>query len=193
MTSLHARVVSVHVGSAGELQKTETASIEATLDGIAGDRHRGPARACYAGDKQPKGTVRRNERQWSAVSTEELDAITAAMRLTMPLTAATVGANLCLTGVSHLSALPKGTLLTFPSGAVLSVEEYNPPCQDMGRKIAALHRSDDGKPLTATSFPKAAKILRGIVGVVDVPGTISAGDVVEIDVYEHPAWLQRPD
>jgi hypothetical protein len=36
-----------------------------------------------------------------------------------------------------------------------------------------------------------AKLKRGIVGIVDVPGTINAGDEVEVDIYEHPSWLVR--
>ena len=44
----------------------------------------------------------RNERQWSAVSVEELAEIRDAMDLNEPLTAASVGANICLTGLPEL-------------------------------------------------------------------------------------------
>ena len=83
-----------------------------------------------------EGTVRRNERQWSAVSIEELAEVSAELDLTEDITASCVGANLCFEGIPELSRLPKGTLLKFPSGAELVVVEYNPPCGYMGEKVA---------------------------------------------------------
>ena len=161
---------------------------------MVGDAHRAFSRQAYAGDKQPKGTVRRNERQWSAVSVEELGEIADAMDLVDALTPTELGANLCLSGIPQLSRLPKGTILKFPSGAELVVVEYNPPCKDMGAKLATTHSTNSGNALSDTDFPKAAKLTRGIVGVVDVPGEIKAGDEVEVTVYETPSWLQRaPD
>jgi hypothetical protein len=47
--------------------------------------------------------------------------------------------------------------------------------------------------LSSTAFSKAAKLSRGLVGVVEVPGAIKAGDEVEIEIYETPAWLVRTD
>ncbi|MGB5410173.1 MAG: hypothetical protein WBN09_01490 [Woeseiaceae bacterium] len=191
MSQLVARVDSVYTGSNDDMSKDAASSIRVELDGVAGDSHRSFSRHCWAGDKQPEGTLRRNERQWSAVSVEELAEISAAMSLVDTLTAAELGANLCLEGVAELSRLPKGTTLRFPSGAELIVVEYNPPCHDMGKKIAATHETRSGEALESTAFSKAAKLTRGLVGVVDVPGEISAGDEVVIDIYETPDWLQR--
>jgi hypothetical protein len=50
------------------------------------------------------------------------------------LSAVSIGANLCLSGVFNLSYLSKGSILKFPSGAELIVEEYNPPMFGHGRK-----------------------------------------------------------
>ncbi len=186
-----ARVVSVHAGSNEDLSKDERPTVQVELDGVVGDRHRSYDRPTWQGDKQPKGTIRRNERQWSAVSVEELAEIQDAMDLSEPLTATRLGANLCLTGLQDLSRLPKGTLLKFPSGAELMVEEYNPPCHDMGKRLAAMYTTNSGKPLLSTAFSKAAKLNRGVVGVVEVAGAISAGDEVEVELYETPAWLIR--
>jgi len=186
-----ARVTSVHVGSKEDLSKDERPTIQLELDGVVGDRHQSHDRSTWQGDKQREGTTRRNERQWSAVSSEELAEIQAEMDLSEPLTATRLGANLCLTGVQELSRLPKGTLLKFPSGAELMVEEYNPPCHEMGEKLATLYASNSGEPLSSTAFSKAAKLKRGIVGVVEVAGAISAGDDVTIELYETPAWLLR--
>jgi MOSC domain-containing protein YiiM len=191
---ISAQVVSVHAGSNDDLSKEEHPTIQVELQGVVGDRHQSYDRKTWQGDKQVEGTIRRNERQWSAVSIEELAEIGEAMDLSEPLTAAQLGANICLAGIREFSRLPKGTLLKFPSGAELTVEEYNPPCHDMGKKLASVHTTRSGEPLSSTAFSKAAKLTRGIVGVVEVPGTISAGDEVTIEVYETPSWLARsPD
>jgi MOSC domain-containing protein YiiM len=191
MKTITATVVSVHTGGSDQLSKDEQSSIIVELDGVVGDRHRSYSRETWAGDKQPKGTVRRNERQWSAVSVEELAEIQEAMDLAEPLTATTLGANLCLEGVKELSRLPKGTILRFPTGAELMVAEYNPPCLDMGTKLAETMQTRSGTPLENTAFSKASKWLRGVVGVVEVAGIINPGDEVEIILYEHPSWLAR--
>jgi len=183
-------VVSVHSGSNDDLSKEEHPSIQVQLDGVVGDRHRSYERSAWDGDKQPKGTIRRNERQWSAVSVEELGEIQEAMNIGAALTATSLGANLCVQGVPQLSRLPKGTLLKFPSGAELLVEEFNPPCHDMGKKLATLYKTRSGDVLSSTAFSKASKLNRGVVGVVEVPGEISAGDQVTIELYETPPWLK---
>jgi MOSC domain-containing protein YiiM len=189
-----AHVISVHSGSNDDLSKEEHPSIQIELDGVVGDRHRSFERTTWEGDKQPEGITRRNERQWSAVSVEELAIIEEAMDLNKPLTATQLGANLCLEGVDQLSRLPKGTLFKFPSGAELMVEEYNPPCHDMGKKLASIYTSRSGEELSSTAFSKAAKLTRGVVGVVEVAGTVNAGDEVMVELYETPAWLVRsPD
>jgi MOSC domain-containing protein YiiM len=191
MKSMTATVVSVHSGASDQLSKDEQTSIIVELDGVVGDRHRSYSRETWSGDKQPKGTVRRNERQWSAVSVEELAEIQEAMDLVEPLTASALGANICLEGIAELSRLPKGSTLRFPTGAELMVAEYNPPCLDMGTKLAETLTTRSGAPLENTSFSKASKLLRGVVGVVEVAGIISPGDEVEVTLYEHPSWLAR--
>ena len=191
MEKLVATVESVHAGSNDDMSKEEHANIEVDLEGVVSDGHRSFERKAFEGDKQPEGTIRRNERQWSAVSKEELQEISDELNLTETITATCVGANLCLSGVGELSRLPKGTIFRFPSGAELQVEEYNPPCKYMGEKVAELYSTTSGEPISFAAFSKAAKLKRGLVGVVEVAGTINAGDQVEITVYEHPSWLAR--
>ena len=194
MAELVAQVVSVHAGSNDDMGNLVRESIDVDLDGIVGDAHRSYIRECWSGDKQAQGTRRRNERQWSAVSVEELEEIANDMDLAEPLRPASLGANLCISGIHELSRLPKGTLLKFPSGAELVVVEYNPPCHDMGKKLARIHSTNSGRPLSSTAFSTAAKLKRGIVGVVDVPGVINTGDPVRVEVYQVPKWLRRsPD
>jgi len=182
--TLTGKVAALHMGNNEDLSKQPRASLQAEIGGFMGDKHQGPVRETWDGEWQPAGTIRRNERQWSAVSVEELAYITKCLELTEPLTPETLGANLCIEGIPGFSLLPKGTALWFPSGAVLSVEEYNPPCGDMGAQIAAKYASHSGEPLTEKSWLRPAAGRRGLVGVIDVAGEINVGDEVEVRVYE---------
>ncbi|MCP5113193.1 MAG: hypothetical protein GY953_20370 [bacterium] len=103
------------------------------------------------------------------------------MDLNRPLEAATLGANLCVSGIPDFSKLPRGSRLLFPSGAVLVVEETNPPCKEMGLQIAAAYQTKAGEPADYRLFPKHSIGRRGVVGVVDVPGLIRAGDRVVME------------
>lgn len=184
MKKLIGSLVSVHVGDNADFSKEAQASAEAKLDGLVGDKHRGFERIAASYDRDPTGTVRRNERQWSGVSLEELAIIRERLDLKEPLEPATLGANVCVEGIPEFSRLPRGSRLVFPSGAALLVEEENPPCADMGEQIAAKHTTNSGRPVAARMFPRYAMHLRGVVGVVDVPGTLAAGDRVVVEVYE---------
>ncbi len=179
-------IVSVHAGNNEDLSKEEKASVEVELDGFVGDKHRGFERVAWPGDKDPAGTVRRNERQWSGVSVEELAIIGQKMKLKEPLTAASLGANICIERIPDFSRLPSGTRLLFPSGAVLVVAECNPPCADMGEQITAKYTTRSGERAAGHLFASRAFGLRGVVGVVDVPGVINAGDKVVVQVVEPP-------
>jgi hypothetical protein len=54
-----------------------------------------------------------------------------------------------------------------------------------------MYTTRSGDELSSTTFSKAAKHNRGVVGVVEVAGTISAGDEVSVEIYATPAWLVR--
>jgi len=184
--TLTGKVVSLHRGNNADLSKQARSSLNAEIGGFAGDKHQGPVRKTWEGEWQPAGTMRRNERQWSGVSVEELAHITERLDLTTPLSPETLGANLCIEGVPEFSLLPKGTMLVFPSGASLLVEEYNPPCSDMGEKIASKYDTHSGQSLTDKTWLRPAAGRRGVVGVIEVPGEIRLGDEVEVRVYEKP-------
>ncbi len=184
--TLAGRVVSVHLGNNEDLRKEQRESLMAEIGGFTGDKHHGAVRKAWEGEWEAKGSLRRNERQWSAVSVEELAHISERLALVEPLTPSTLGANLCIDGVPEFSLLPKGTKLIFPSGAVLLVEEYNPPCVDMGAQILAKYSSHSNMLKNAQSWLRPAAGRRGLVGVIDVPGEIRAGDEVEIRVFEPP-------
>lgn len=179
-------LVSVHIGDGedGDYTKSARASARVELDGFVGDRHRGHQRIAQSYDPDPTGTVRRNERQWTGVSREELAIISERLDLEEPLMAATLGANVCVEGIPGFSRLAPGSRLVFPSGAVLVIEQENPPCIDMADPIIAAHTTRSGAPVAGRMFPKYALGLRGVNGVVDVAGILEAGDRVVVQVNE---------
>lgn len=175
-----------------ELIKRSVKQLEFRLDGVIGDRHAGFERVTWEGDdKQVANTLRRNERQWSAVSSEELDEISEKMNLRVPLNAGDIGANFCVSGANNFSKLPKGTIFKFDSGVELIVEEYNPPCLGMSKNLAQKILDKNGNVLDETLFLQVAKYLRGLVGVVEVPGIIHKNDEFLIIPYTPPRWAKN--
>jgi hypothetical protein len=178
-----AELVSLHSGDNEDMSKESCGSLAIALDGFPGDKHGGFTRIAQSWDSEPTGSPRRNERQWSGVATEELAIITEKMGLKEPLDPSTLGANICLKGFADFSQLPKGSKLFFPSGAVLLVEKDNPPCAEMGERVAEVHTTKSGEAVAGKFFPKHAMGLRGVVGVVDVAGVIAVGDHVIVRPY----------
>ena len=187
------KIDSLFLGVIGEeLIKRSVKELEFRLDGVIGDRHAGFERVTWEGDdKQVANTLRRNERQWSAVSSEELDEISEKMNLRVPLNAGDIGANFCVSGANNFSKLPKGTIFKFDSGVELIVEEYNPPCLGMSKNLAQNILDKNGNILDETSFLQVAKYLRGLVGVVEVPGMIHKNDEFLIIPYTSPRWAKN--
>lgn len=185
-TAMNVTVTAVSSGGEEDLSKTPADAIEVDFAGVVGDHHAGPSRKAYAGEREPRGTVLRNDRQWSAVSVEELAEMSARLDLETPIAANTLGANLCFQGIPDLSLLPRGTRFRFPSGAALTVEEYNPPCLEMSAEVAKKHATRSGASLQPGAWQRAAMGRRGIVGVVDVPGVIRVGDDVNVEVFQAP-------
>lgn len=172
-------VVQLAVGDiADSLIKTPRQSLELTLEGIAGDKHAGFTKPADARDPGIKrGTPVRNWRQWSAVSTHELELIAKAMDISS-LDPALLGANITFSGCENLTQIPKGSSIIFQSGLILTVEGENLPCLGPGEEIAKVFPQ-----VEANTFPKAAMHLRGLVGVVYVPGMMSVGDKARVKVY----------
>jgi hypothetical protein len=157
----------------------ELSEARLSFEGLEGDRHAGlTRRADVRTPWFPKGTPIRNTRQLSLVSTEELAEVAQALGVPKVL-AAWLGANLELSGVPRLTHLPPGTRLFFPEDAVLAVEGENEPCRGPGRVIEA-HHPDKAEEKLASRFVKAAWQRRGLVGWVERPGVVRAGDEVRV-------------
>jgi len=179
MEKLKGSVVSVHIGKKGELGKEATDEISSTIEGIQGDRHFG-----YTRWSKSKECAVRNDRQWTALSVEEVDIIRQNMEL-RELAAETLGPNIVVQGIPEFSQLPRGTKLLFENGAIFVVEEFTDPCSRMGQHIADKYKIDANNQLIKPNlFPKASNNERGLVGVIDRPGIIKPGDAVEVVPYE---------
>ena len=158
----------------------EKDALEFTIAGIPGDRHAGYDRPSGGREKKlyPRGTRIRNNRQWSAVSVEELTEIAKSMNLPA-IKPEWLGANMLISGIPSLSTLPAISMLKIFSGEtegpVLVIYCQNRPCiyphqameEIMGHQIE-------------TQFTKAAKETRGLVGWVEKPGTAHRGDRLEV-------------
>lgn len=191
MGALRGAVTSLFLGDTSTLSKSEQTSLEFAFDGIVGDRHRGLTRRAWEQtDKQPGGTERRNERQWSVVAQEDLDQVSQALGLVKSLSAGDVAVNLSISGIPDLSRLPRGTIFAFENGVVLMVEEYNPPCRRMSRYVSEGHQTTHGGALSEADFIEASKFNRGLVGVVEVPGVVSVGEGVSVTQEVLPKWLR---
>ncbi|MCY1035037.1 MOSC domain-containing protein [Corallococcus sp. BB11-1] len=155
----------------------EVPEVQVSFEGFVGDRHAGLTRLADVRTPWfPKGTVIRNTRQVSVVSREELAEVAGTMGIPNVL-ASWLGANLELVGVPRLTHLPPGTRLFFPEEATLVMEGENQPCIHPGRAIEAHHPDMKG---LASRFVKAAWRKRGLVGWVERPGLIRAGDQVRV-------------
>lgn len=186
---LEARVESLYVGDNSGLEKTPQPFLEVNLEGIVGDKHAGFTKGADSRNREYlRGSEMRNDRQWSAVSPEELAVIAELMGIPQ-IDSGWIGANLALAGISNLTELPKGSKLVFPEDAVLLVEGENMPCVGPGEVIAAKY-PDSG--LKASQFPKAAYGRRGLVGVVERPGIIKLQDVVTVQVYQPKVYSIPP-
>jgi hypothetical protein len=152
--------------------------------GIIGDLHAGATRRSGAREPWlPRGTVLRNDRQLSALCSDEFFRVAEALGLA-ELKPEWIGGNLLIQGLPDFSRIAPGSRLAFggswcgkgrfDGGAVLRVEAYNKPCRQAGRALAAAV----GQAGLEFGFIKAAAILRGLVLSVDLPGEIRPGDAV---------------
>ncbi|WP_299811920.1 MOSC domain-containing protein [uncultured Roseibium sp.] len=179
------RVESIYRTPSPEDFQTEPVdALELTLEGIPGDRHSGFARK--SGGREPwypRGTEMCNERQVSLLSAEELSLIAERMELD-EVKAEWIGGNILVSGIASFTRVPPRTRLAFEGGAVIRVDGENTPCRFAGAAIAARNPGREGLDLL---FPQRAAGLRGLVGFVEKPGLITAGQAVTAHIPEQ--WI----
>ncbi len=156
--------------------------------GVSGDRHVGSARRLDVRESAmlefgfSKGIMIANHRQFSAVSEEDLQAITSDLNLPSPIPSGCLGENIIVRGIPEFSQLPIGTMLFFQRSdgwaraAVLIIWDENKPCRTPGEEI---QRHFPEVADIGMRFPKAAINRRGVVGSVYCSGSIHRGDVVD--------------
>lgn len=154
-----------------------------TFAGSEGEVHAGLTRpSCSRVTSQyPKGTPIRNTRQVSIVSAQELAAIAATLGLDS-IDPAWVGATVVIDGIPDFSHLPPSSRLQSDSGATLTIDMQNRPCQYPAMTIEAVH------PGQGTGFKSAAKGKRGVTAWVEREGVWRLGDRVRLHVPDQRAW-----
>jgi hypothetical protein len=152
--------------------------LDLDFEGIIGNRHRGYLRKADARVPYLKrGTLIRNQRHVSIVARDELTQIATALSL-KSIAPETVGANIAIDGIPHLTHLPRGTKLFFPSRLILIIEDQNAPCSLAGEAVMLAANPDQPDLEIKRLFPKVAQGLRGLVATVEHPGSVKAGDTV---------------
>ncbi|GAA2815666.1 hypothetical protein EDC40_109179 [Aminobacter aminovorans] len=185
---LAARIAGVYLAPADHFVTRAVEALPLTFEGIIGDVHAGHTRR--SGGREPwypRGTEMRNERQLSIVAADEMAIVAERMGLA-EIKPEWIGANLLLDGVPMLSMLPSGTMLFFKGGVTIKIDGQNAPCRVAGRSIAE-HAGMADHDAGSLLFPKVSRRLRGLVGWVEKPGTISAGEEVSVRVPEQ--WIYR--
>jgi hypothetical protein len=183
---LEGRVDALFAANGRDFITSPVLRLTMTFDGIDGDYHAGVTRK--AGGREPwyaRGTVMRNERQISLVAFDELQAAADDMGLAA-IKPEWIGANIAVGAIAAFSMLPPRTLLFFEGGVTLKIDGQNAPCRLSGKAIATNAGAKDVEGV-ALAFKDAAKRRRGLVGWVEKPGTIEAGEKVTARLPEQ--WI----
>ncbi|QDC08891.1 MOSC domain-containing protein [Oceanicola sp. D3] len=159
-------------------------AVGATLEGFPGEDHGGVTRpscsrvlALYP----ERGTTIRNTRQLSIVSEEELAEIAETLELEH-LSPDLIGASLVVSGLPNFSHIPPGTRLQAPSGATITVDVENGPCNFPAKEI------EDTHPGHGKGFKAAAMGKRGVTAWIEREGRIALGDPLSVFIPDQPAW-----
>lgn len=166
-----------------ELASPAREVLDLTFAGIDGAFHAGLTRpACSRVKTQYKrDTPIKNERQLSIVSQEDLDAIAAELGIDK-IDPTRVGATMVVRGLPDFTHLPPSSRLQAPSGATVTVDMENRPCQFPAMSLA----KDVGD--AAKGFKAAAKDRRGVCAWVAAEGRVAVGDTLTLHIPDQRAW-----
>jgi hypothetical protein len=166
-----------------ELLSEVRAALDLTFAGVAGSVHGGATRsACSRVRTQyPKGTEIRNERQLSIVSEEELAEIAAQMGVAV-IDPARLGASIVVRGLPDFSFVPPSSRLQAPSGATVTIDMQNRPCQFPAKSLAKVVSG------TGRAFKSSAEGRRGVTASIAREGRVALGDVLRLHVPDQRMW-----
>lgn len=166
-----------------ELMAEVRDALDLRFDGLPGSFHGGATRtSCSRVRTQyPRGTEIRNERQLSIVSAEDLAHIASAMGLDS-INPARLGASMVVSGLPDFSFVPPSSRLQAPSGATLTVDMQNRPCQFPAKSI------DKVEPGKGKGFKRAAEGRRGVTASVAREGRVALGDMLRLHVPDQRPW-----
>jgi hypothetical protein len=163
----------------------QTDHLALTTEGIKGERHFGYEEPADTRLKKlyTPGTMVRNNRQWTAISSQELQETAENIGVDR-LTADLLGINMLIDGIERLSKLPPMTYLVISPHKEFAPQRDEDvwlviyaevlPCSIAGRGIGmALDREE-----IARTFPKGAIGHRGTTGWVEKGGIIKPGHTV---------------
>ena len=173
----------VMTGDRKDLMAPARNTLELTFEGVADAFHAGLTRpSCSRVKSQyPRDTPIKNERQLSIISQEEIDQIAAVMGVDT-LDPSRLGATMVIKGIADFSHVPPSSRLQAPSGATVTVDMENRPCQFPAMSLRVNHGD------SAKKFKSAAKDRRGVTAWVAAEGRVRVGDVLTLHIPDQPAW-----
>jgi hypothetical protein len=157
--------------------------VEAGFAGFEGEAHSGLTRpSCVRMARQyPQGTEIRNVRQLSVLSAEEIALIAADIGLET-LDPVHLGASMVVEGIPDFTHVPPNARLQGPSGATITIDMENRPCQFPAREI------EKDEPGHGKAFKSAAKGRRGVTAWVEREGRFAIGDRLRLHVPDQRVW-----
>lgn len=171
--------------STPEITTLAMETMDLTFAGLAeGEVHAGLTRpSCSRVVAQyPKGTEIRNTRQLALVSSEEMAEIAARLGLDR-IEPVWLGASVVVEGLPDFSHLPPSSRLQVEeSGATLTVDMENRPCQFPAKSIEVVH------PGCGKGFKTAARGRRGVTAWVEREGRITVGHRLRLHVPDQRGW-----
>ncbi len=168
---------------ADSLRATAVDEFYASFTGVEGEDHSGLTRAsCSRVTSQyVLDTEIRNTRQFSIVSAEELAKIAEKTGLER-IEPDWLGVSIVISGIPDFTFVPPSSRLQMPSGATLTVDMENRPCQLPAKVI------EEDAPGYGKAFKPAAANLRGVTAWVECEGAIKVGDRVTLHVPDQRVW-----
>ncbi len=156
---------------------------EAGFSGFEGEHHAGLTRPSDSRvlSQYPRDTEIRNVRQFSIVSSEDLNYIAQKMGLS-EIPPGWLGASIVIEGIPDFTHVPPSSRLQTQTGTTLTIDMENRPCNLVARVI------ENEKAGFGKKFKSAADGRRGVTAWVEREGSLSVGDTVTLHVPDQPVW-----